>query len=321
MGAKKARKANGRSNGYGSRSAPEWAQFLGTEGYEWFIRQVEQYFAGRQQLVTVTDDGVIFLPGPDDQQHSFGLLNLAQTCARLEASEWPEVIARHFDTAQQSWSELDRMKTAAQDFDQVCDQLRVRLFPADVAQASAPLLYRPALPDTIEVLVYDLPSSIQSVRPADARQWGLAEEELFRIGRRNVQQTSQVQVIEQSLDRGAVVLVLLGDEFYTASRALMLDPYLPADAQHGALVGVPTRALVFLHIIRDITVIEAINSLLLGTLRAYQDGPGSLSPYLYWYRNGEYVTLPARPVGDQLEFTPPAEFMELITLLTADRAD
>ena len=48
----------------------------------------------------------------------------------------------------------------------------------------------------------------------------------------------------------------------------------------------------------------------------HHDGPGSLSPYLYWYHDGEFTVLPYESEDDALTFVPPDEFVDVMDELT-----
>jgi hypothetical protein len=54
---------------------------------------------------------------------------------------------------------------------------------------------------------------------------------------------------------------------------------------------------------------EAVTAMLQVIVGMHQDGPGSLSPHLYWRRDGETVVLPYEVEDDALTLVPPEEFM------------
>ena len=50
--------------------------------------------------------------------------------------------------------------------------------------------------------------------------------------------------------------------------------------------------------------------------RAYEEGPGSLSPHLYWWRAGELTYLETRYEGDSLVL--PREFTSVLATSAAE---
>lgn len=116
---------------------------------------------------------------------------------------------------------------------------------------------------------------------------------------------------------GTPVIALDSPDFYTTTHALWIDEYLPLDPARGAVLTVANRHVVFAHAIRDRTVHLALQVMLTHTLQQYQDGPGSISPCLYWWRNWTWTMLPYQVSADyrQVRFTPPAAFEQLLATL------
>ena len=49
----------------------------------------------------------------------------------------------------------------------------------------------------------------------------------------------------------------------------------------------------------------------------HRDGPGSITPNLFWYRDGTFEQLPYELEGNQLSFAPSDDFVELLDQLSA----
>ena len=49
----------------------------------------------------------------------------------------------------------------------------------------------------------------------------------------------------------------------------------------------------------------------------FQQGPGAISPGLYWWRNGTISLLPAQLDGKKVAFAPPDEFIAVLNELAA----
>jgi hypothetical protein len=89
----------------------------------------------------------------------------------------------------------------------------------------------------------------------------------------------------------------------------MLEDYVK-EAPFGALAAAPHRHAVLYHVIRDRSAIKAINAMIPAAFGMFQEGPGSISPNLYWWQSGRLTLLPSRVTAKSIEFAPPPEFVE-----------
>ncbi len=65
----------------------------------------------------------------------------------------------------------------------------------------------------------------------------------------------------------------------------------------------------------DTGVVQAINQLIVSAVSMFQEGPGSISPGLYWWREGLVSLLPAQFDGRKVQFAPPDEFVQALNRL------
>jgi hypothetical protein len=114
------------------------------------------------------------------------------------------------------------------------------------------------------------------------------------------------------LEQGTALTVYTGDPFYAASHVLIIDDYIRNRSVHGVLVGVPKRDILILHHIQNIGAMEAAGAMLQVIVGMHRDGPGSISPNLYWYHDGDFLALPYELEDQSLKFLPPDEFVELM---------
>jgi hypothetical protein len=103
---------------------------------------------------------------------------------------------------------------------------------------------------------------------------------------------------------------LHGESFFVASQLLVLERHVHSRARHGALVAVPTRHLLLLHVIEDARVLMAVNAVIPLAFRYFHEGPGAITPRLYWWRDGEIVHLPTEMAKEGVTFRPPESFIE-----------
>jgi hypothetical protein len=296
---------------FGSRDdVPDWAKFFSPEDYRDFLGAIDLEMR-RRQLPFEFGDGTVRVSPPDEEDADYGLLNLAQTCHAAGRSDWPTTIREHFDNAFRSSHDSEELDAKADRLDGVRSSLKVRLYHTDyLDQMGGGLVHRLPAEGLIETLVYDLPGSVRTVPPDHVRNWGVSTDELFRIGLDNVK--AEPPPLRQTFDvgKGAVIQALVGDSFFTASHVLFLEKHLEAASTYGALVALPHRHAVLFHPIEDMRVIGAVNSMIPIAFGMYQEGPGSLSPGLYWWRSGTLTLLPTKVSAQSITFSPPDAFVK-----------
>jgi hypothetical protein len=297
---------------FGSRDdVPEWAKFFSPDEYQAFLGAVDEEMR-RRQLPFEFGDGTVRVSPPDQEGADYGLLNLAQTCHAAGRAEWPTTIQEHFDNAFRSSRDSEELDAKSDRLEAVRAFLKVRLYHTDYLDqmGDGGLVHRVPAEGLIETLVYDLPGSVRTVPPEHVRKWGLPIDELFQIGLDNVK--AEPPPVRQNFDvgKGAVIQALVGDSFFTASHVLFLEQHLGSPSAYGALVALPHRHAVLFHPIENMRVIGAVNSMIPIAFGMYQEGPGSLSPGLYWWRFGTLTLLPTKVSAQSITFSPPDQFVK-----------
>ncbi|MFE5723874.1 immunity 49 family protein [Streptomyces erythrochromogenes] len=171
---------------------------------------------------------------------------------------------------------------------------------------------------------FDGPTSVRSLTDGDVERVGI--EELGQAAYANLMRVP-VTHEEISLEGRATLQSVFGDSHFVASKALYLGELarqvtgasLPSA---GALVVVPTRHLLAFHPIVDGSVVDALNDLAMYALGAYEDGPGPLSPRVYWWHQGGLTSLTVVDEDTRtLSLKPPQELLALMKgLVRLDRA-
>lgn len=296
---------------FGSRDdVPEWAKFFPPDDYRAFLAAVEDELRGRG-IPFEFGDGTVHVTPQGSEPGDYGLLNLAQTCHAAGREDWPSTIHEHFDNAFRSSKDSEELDARSASLDGVRSSLKVRLYHTDYLDqmGGTGLVHRVPAEGLIETLVYDLPGSVRTVPPDHVRKWGVATDELFRIGLDNVK--AEPPPVKQTFDvgKGAVIQALVGDSFFTASHVLFLEDHVESPP-FGALVAVPHRHAVLYHPIVNMKVIGAVNSMIPIAFGMYQEGPGSLSAGLYWWTQGRLMLLPTKVSAQSITFSPPDEFVQ-----------
>jgi hypothetical protein len=300
---------------------PEWANFLSEEDFRVFMADLRQDLADRN-LPHAVDPvaGTVQVTPAGHEAQTFGLLNLAQVCRQTPRGEWPDVIERHLDVALSVFSGgMDFVDRLGADFSRARPLLKLRLYSDDYPESGIPMVYRPVAEGLISVLVYDLPQSIATVPSEHLRSWRRTEDELFALALQNVKDGGRLEQSTVPLPQGGALELLTGVEnYFAATHLLFLDEYVTQPPDAGLLVGAPNRHGLVVHRIEGLEVMGALQALLGAIPGMYAEGPGSISPNLYWWRAGALTLLPSLIDDGQINFSPPAEFMEMLNGLSEE---
>jgi hypothetical protein len=295
-----------------AESGPDWAGPMSAEEAARLVAAVEEELTRRGYAYEHPEGGLVRVQRPAGPM-DYGLSNLAQLCHQLSDAEWQPAVAGHFDglfAAEEGADELDR--TAA-DFEAVRSMLKVRLFPGPGLggpHPQPPVSWEFA-PGITAAFVFDLPTTVATVNREHVAAWTQTRDELVSIALDNVRgDAAEEQRIED--DGGASpAMALVADHFFVASHALLLDERLPAGAQ-GAVFAVPHRHALLYAPVVDLGIVQSINRLIVTGVSLFQQGPGSISPGLYWWNKGSVTLLPSQFDGRKVDFAPPEEFVAVL---------
>ncbi len=296
---------------------PDWANFFSLAEWEAFIREVRRYFDATGARYQLDVNGVHLADG---SMH-YGLANMAQVCRQLARAEWAAFIAHHFTTMEQSKSEEAELERKIGDFEQVKALLMVRLGAEKAFPADAPLIKRVDLPGTLSYLAFDLPSTVRSVSADEAAPWGKSHAELLAVGLANVRRTVRPEISRQELKPGQEAYVFTGDSFFIASHALLLEEHPHCLGTGGALLAVPHRHCLIAYPINTMEVVTVVDVLGIIAMGMEREGPGSISPRLYWYHDGRYRDLPFTFTNKAFQLQPPEEFIAMLDTLASSSAE
>ncbi|MFD9379826.1 immunity 49 family protein [Streptomyces sp. NPDC059999] len=252
--------------------------------------------------------------------HHHSLFGLGHTCGQAPESHWPELVAAHF-------AALRRASTGGESAEELLRGTHARLLPlASLTQdLVAGMRYARTVADGL-VFAYALdgPTSVRILTDADVERAG--PEELGRAAYANLMGVP-VTHEEVSVGGRARLHSLHGDSPFVASKALFLSEVarqvtgepLPRD---GALAIVPNRHLLAYHPITDGSVVDALNGLASYALSAHEEGPGQLSPRVYWWSDGALTSLTVIDEDTRtFSLRPPPRLLGLMKgLVRLDRA-
>ncbi|MEU6891961.1 immunity 49 family protein [Streptomyces sp. NPDC046557] len=223
----------------------------------------------------------------DGLHHS--LHNLAHACRQAPEAHWPDLVAAHF-------AALEAGGGGGESAEELLRGAHARLLPPGsfTPELAAVMRYARVVADGL-VLAYALdgPTSVRILTDRDVERAGLRE--LGQAAYANLMRVP-VEYAEVPGEGGARLYSVYGDSHFVAAKALYLSEVarqvngepLP---EAGALVVVPSRHNLVYHPIADGSVVDALNSLASYALGAYGDGPGALSPQVYWWHDGGLTSL------------------------------
>lgn len=282
-------------------AVPTWAAFFNSPRYAQFINAVREASHARTEPLELDEEaGMLRLMSSGEQ---YDLVNLAQSANQAADADWAELIANYLDAV------TGAAASVPTDLESLRPLIRVRLFPtAAIAQVRTVKSY--LAEGLVACLAVDLPDRVE-ILPSDvARNLGVSSDDLFAMGLQNVLSTVQVERREAAIGQGARLISLSGDDFFVASLALAIDRSVGEAPVHGHLVGVPNRHEVILLPLESRASLTGIGSLASVTRRGFVDGPGSVSPYVYWVRENRWTAVEFEVSEEGVGIQGPAPFIE-----------
>lgn len=278
-----------------------------------FLRLVLDYFASRNRPVqfcpeqfAIEEGGVLH-----------GLRNLAQTCLQWPAAQWPERITEHLDKNNVGEITHELLSMASGEPAQILKKLRVRLHPQEFLgdDLKREIVHRNDLAGLHSVLMLDLGPSLCAVPVPLAAGWGMSPAQLFAAAIANLRELPLVRA-NRPLPGVPIdgIHALQGDD---CVGSLVLAPeLLPPSGPHGSVLALPRRTELLcwpLRHRRDLAAIEFLAEVAHGM---FQQGPGSLTPHLYWRRpDGRYERLQTSKKGDRVRLASTTSFAAVCSAL------
>ncbi len=285
---------------------PDWASFFDSARYRAFLDAVANDLRSRSFEFWI-QDGWVRVRG---REKSYGLENLAQKCHGDGQDSWAECIHDHFDGMFQSEAEDGEFERVRADFPTVQGILKVRMYSDDfVALLKGSEVGRPWAPGVRSILVFDRPRVIQPVQKADLEVWGRTMDDLWPLAIHNVRAEGLVGRGKVEAEQDVTLDLLSGNSLFVTTHALFLEEYLSAPCHYGVLLAVPHRGAVVFHEIRDSGFMHAVPRMALAAAGMYREGPGSISPRLYWWLQGDVMEIPVEIVSrEEIHMSPPDAF-------------
>lgn len=228
---------------------PGYESTLTSHQYRLFVDEAVRV-VGQRYTVERVERGVIHLAGEPGASSVVNLHNiLAAVADHDDEGALLDAVHAHINTLHQASDARHRPELS--DYANARPLLAARVYPmAAVAQyvGKSEIVMRQHLPGTYTLLMLDLEGAFSSVAQARLAEWGVTEPEAFAAAHVNAARADvRLSRTEIDLGTGPLELYLAQEENYAASFALALGAHTPmVVGEHGALVAVPSRALVII---------------------------------------------------------------------------
>jgi hypothetical protein len=179
--------------------------------------------------------------------------------------------------------------------------VRIRLAPADAVSDHV----RPFAEGVVQSVALRSSDGDRDLRvdeiddPSWASAWALTQ---------TLEQPQEINMIDAS---GVPVVHLFSDNNYGASFVPFLADVVDVGPQ-GAFVSIPLVNSVLVHPITDGSLVQAAQAMIPITRQVHKSGPGSLSPHVYWWRDGSLTWIPTYFGRNGIEFHAPNGLADLI---------
>lgn len=289
--------------------------FMPQEEQLQFQDEITRYFEQHSsQYIIDFSKGAIF-ESSNTNHMQYGLDTVAQMYHQASFEDKKKVVPNHFNSLFKSIKEEEKILKDINDFSKMKKFLAVRLYPTNYEPNTYEMLvYREDIEGIYTVLVLDLPSTSRNIRPEEVERWGINRNELFKIGLENVFSKSKVEIKELKLIDELYVGLLEGDSIYTTTSVMRIEKYPELIGKYGSLIIIPHRHAVVAYPIENKEVIKMTNHLPVLATNMFNEGPGSITPNLYWYHNDKFTKIDYQLdlQNKSLNLNPPEEFTDML---------
>jgi hypothetical protein len=293
-------------------NVPEWASFFDEKEYSMFIKEIDNYFKNLNIQYEIGDGQVQVSENEFGFSH-LGLMNVAQVCKQEDKKYYKEIIAEHFNSLIRANKFEKEFEKIADNFEEVKKYIGVRLYDNEyVAHIGKELtIGKDFAGDIYSMIVFDFPDSVLSIKPEQTTAWNKTTEELFEIGVSNIKSNYPLIVNKEDLGEFSIWFIQ-GEHFFTPNIVFDLENRKELIGSKGLLIGLPHRHAAIIYPIENLEVVNAINGIIPIIYGMNQEGPGSLSNNLFWYKDKTFTQLPYKIDEGKLDFYPPNNFVELL---------
>jgi hypothetical protein len=294
---------------------PEWASFFSKSEYKTFVGAIDSFFYNKN--ITYSLGNGLVNAGPNDFDWSvLGLMNLAQICKQAEVLEYDELVSGHFDSMIRTFQFEKSLEKIVEDYSAIEQYIGTRLYPLDYLEHGGKenKVYRMLAGEIAEVLVFDLPDAVRTITPEQAGKWKKTWDELFETGIENIRNKYPCSITREEIGKTSILFVF-GDHFFAPNIIFDMRRNPQLVGSNGSLIGIPHRHTVIIYPIENIDFIIAVNDLIPVIYGMNQEGPGSVSNNLLWYKDGIFENQPYEIEDNTIKFSPTDGFLKAMEIM------
>jgi len=291
------------------QAVPEWASFFTPDRFALFSERLEKALEqlNKPFLLNLNDGSLRIVSA--EEGNVYGLVNLAQICNQAALDDWDLVMIEFLTSLTKVHLEDD----IPRDIETARPLLRIRMFVAEGLDRTQ-IVKWPIADEFVTCLTIDLPEKVVTVTQSIARSYGLSKQDLYEVALRNVVEHTEAERQDIPVSEGADVVSLSGSSFFVASLSLALDEMVGPPPPLGRLVAIPNRHNVMTTAIENAHSLDTLGLLVQAARGMFVEGPGSISPYVYWVRNGAWRKLEVEITEEGLGVSGPDLFLEEVLL-------
>ncbi|MFC0515685.1 hypothetical protein ACFFGT_15805 [Mucilaginibacter angelicae] len=294
---------------------PEWASFFSKSEYKVFVDAIDKFFYDRNITYTLGD--ALINVGPNDFDWGvLGLMNLAQACKLAEVSDRQELVLGHFESMIRTFQFEKDFKEIIDDFNAIEEYIATRLYPLDYLDHGGKenKVYRMLAGEIAEVLVFDLPDAVQTITPEQAGKWKKTWDKLFETGIENIRSKYPCSITREEIGQTSIWFAF-GDHFFAPNIIFDMTRNPQLVGSKGSLIGIPHRHTVIIYPIENIDFVNAVNDMIPVIYGMNQEGPGSVSSNLLWYKDGIFENQPYEIEDNTIKFSPTDGFLKAMEII------
>lgn len=295
---------------------PEWASFFTNKEYDCFMRELNTCLK-QHSVAFEIQNGVVIADAQVFGFEKMGLTNISQACKQTgKLKRYRDVITGHFDAMVQAKQFDKEFKKIEDNFDEIRSYVAVRLYDHEFIESIGKenVIGSDFSGNLFALVVYDLPNSITSVERKQLGKWNKTDKELMDLGIKNISEKYPTRFKKQSMGTFDF-WAAYEDHFFVPNLVFELEQHKKLVGSHGTLVGLPHRHMALFYPIESLQVVEAINKLIPMIYGINEEGPGSVSNQLFWYKNGVFTQVPYDMKEKTVQITPPDSFLEMLNTL------
>jgi hypothetical protein len=285
--------------------------FHSRENQDTFFKLVQTYFDMKNIPVEIDSNSYLVKFTNSESNEQVSLTNVAQKCAKANTNEWETIISTNLDQILEAEEQAKHLIDQT-DLSGAHDYLSIRIMEDNDSTQCPSIVSRVDLPGTRSILVLDFPTMNLLLPNVKLQSWGVTSEEAFNIAFQNIKNKYDCFKEVKELKNGEKIYGFTADHSFVTSSVLHLEDLPDCIGKHGALVGIPTRTKMLCYPINDEKVAEVVRDFMPAVYFAFKEGPGSITPFMYYYHGGKYETVIYENRGKSFRLHSPNEFLKQV---------